>query len=226
MKENDKALRKVTRDVERDRRELEREEKKLEAEIKKAAKTGNKQAATVLAKQLINVRKQKTRTYGATSKVQAVSSATKAMGANVKLAETMATTTKTMTNMNKMMNPTQVARTMQEFDMANTKMGMTEEVMNDALDDILTESGDEEEQDAIVAQVLDEIGIEVSGKVSWYGDCNDQSLILCLIPGQRCPSCSQRNSGRGDDLQQEQGGRRGDREDAGTAEVLAVSLTL
>ena len=69
MKENDKALRKVTRDVERDRRELEREEKKLEAEIKKAAKTGNKQAATVLAKQLINVRKQKTTTYNMTSKV-------------------------------------------------------------------------------------------------------------------------------------------------------------
>ena len=69
LKENDKALRKVTRDVERDRRELEREEKKLEAEIKKAAKMGNKQAATVLAKQLINVRKQKTRTYNMTSKV-------------------------------------------------------------------------------------------------------------------------------------------------------------
>ena len=69
LRENDKALRKVTRDVERDRRELEREEKKLEAEIKKAAKMGNKQAATVLAKQLVNVRKQKTRTYNMTSKV-------------------------------------------------------------------------------------------------------------------------------------------------------------
>ena len=69
MKENDKALKKVTRGGERDRRELEREEKKLEAEIKKAAKMGNKQAATVLAKQLINVRKQKTRTYNMTSKV-------------------------------------------------------------------------------------------------------------------------------------------------------------
>ena len=56
--------------MERDRRELEREEKKLEAEIKKAAKMGNKQAATVLAKQLINVRKQKTRTYNMTSKVR------------------------------------------------------------------------------------------------------------------------------------------------------------
>merc|ERR1711936_1407102 len=157
LKENDRALRKVTRDVERDRRALEREEKKLEMEIKKAAKMGNKQAATVLAKQLINVRKQKTRTYSATSKVQAVGSASKAMGANVKLAETM----KTMGNMNKLMNPEQVAKTMQEFDMANTKMGMTEEMMNDTLDDILTESGDEEEQDAIVTQVLDEIGIEV-----------------------------------------------------------------
>jgi len=166
LRENDKALRKVTRDVERDRRELEREEKKLEMEIKKAAKMGNKQAATVLAKQLINVRKQKTRTYAATSRVQAAGSTAKAMGANVKMAETMGTTAKTMGAMNKMMNPAQISKTMQEFDMANTKLGMTEEMMNDALDDILTESGDEEEGDAIVNQVLDEIGIEISGKLS------------------------------------------------------------
>ena len=37
--------------------------------------------------------------------------------------------------------------------------------VNDTLDDMLNESGDEEEQDAIVNQVLDEIGIEISGKV-------------------------------------------------------------
>ncbi len=37
--------------------------------------------------------------------------------------------------------------------------------MNDALDDILAESGDEEEEESIVNQVLDEIGIEMSGKV-------------------------------------------------------------
>jgi charged multivesicular body protein 2B len=39
-------------------------------------------------------------------------------------------------------------------------------LVNDTLDDILNESGDEEEGDAIVNQVLDEIGIEISGKVS------------------------------------------------------------
>ena len=37
---------------------------------------------------------------------------------------------------------------------ATWQMGMTEEMMNDTLDDLLTESGDEEEQDAIVNQVV------------------------------------------------------------------------
>merc|ERR1712152_113959 len=89
--------------------------------------------------------KQKTRTYNMTSKVQAAGSTAKAMGANVKMSQAMAETSKTMTNMNKLMNPQQVAKTMQEFDVANTKMGMTEEMMN---------------------EVLDEIGIEISGKLN------------------------------------------------------------
>lgn len=38
--------------------------------------------------------------------------------------------------------------------------------VNDTLDDILNASGDEEESDAIVNQVLDEIGIEIGSKVS------------------------------------------------------------
>jgi hypothetical protein len=37
--------------------------------------------------------------------------------------------------------------------------------VNDALDDILADSDDEEEEAAIVNKVLDEIGIEISGKV-------------------------------------------------------------
>lgn len=38
--------------------------------------------------------------------------------------------------------------------------------MNDTLDEMLTESGDEEESDMIVNKVLDEIGIEMSGKMA------------------------------------------------------------
>ena len=42
--------------------------------------------------------------------------------------------------------------------------------VNDALDDILADSDDEEEEQAIVNKVLDEIGIEISGKVRWLID--------------------------------------------------------
>ena len=38
--------------------------------------------------------------------------------------------------------------------------------VNETLDSILDESGDEEEQETVVNQVLDEIGIEISGRVS------------------------------------------------------------
>ena len=189
MKTNERELRKVDRDVERDRRGLEREEKKLETEIKKAIKHGNKQAATVLAKQLVQMRKQKTRTFVVQSQVRGANSQSKVMGANVKLAESMGQTTKVMGQMNKMVDPQKMAKTMMEFERENAKMEMTEEtsehmfiilinmiiiiiflfylffVVNDALDDILTESGDEDEEQSVINQVLDEIGIEITSKV-------------------------------------------------------------
>lgn len=90
---------------------------------------------------------------------------TKMMGANVKLAGAMTTATKSMAQMNQVMKPEQLGKTMQEFGKATAKMDMTEEMMNDALDDILNESGDEEESENIVQQVLDEIGIDISSKV-------------------------------------------------------------
>lgn len=48
-------------------------------------------------------------------------------------------------------------------------------LVNDTLESVFDESGDEEEQDAIVSQVLDEIGIEISGKVFF------QILIIMLF---------------------------------------------
>ena len=135
-------------------------------EIKKAVKAGNKQAATVLAKQLVQMRKQKTRTYVVQSQIRGANSQSKIMGANVKLAETMGQTSKVMGQMNKLMDPQKVAKQMQEFEMANAKMEMTEETMNDALDDILNDSEDEDEEQAVINQVLDEIGIEITNKVS------------------------------------------------------------
>ena len=53
-------------------------------------------ACTVLAKQLVQLRKQKQRTYVASSQITAAGYTAKAMGANVRIAEAMGETSKTM----------------------------------------------------------------------------------------------------------------------------------
>lgn len=60
-------------------------------------------------------------------------------------------------------------------------------IVNDILDDIFGESGDEEEFDVVVSQVLDEIGIEIIGKVKLsfiiikYYICKDFVVICFLV---------------------------------------------
>ncbi|XP_045448066.1 charged multivesicular body protein 2b-B [Melitaea cinxia] len=166
QRQNDRELRKATRDLERDKLALEREEKKLEMEIKKMAKDGDNEGCKILAKQLVQLRKQKTRIYTANSKISSVQIHNKAMGANVAIAGAMGTTAKTMGSINKVMNPHQIAKDMEAFKHASAKMEMTDDMISDTLDDIMTESGDEEETEGIVNKVLDEIGIEISGKVA------------------------------------------------------------
>ncbi|XP_062313024.1 charged multivesicular body protein 2Ba isoform X2 [Osmerus eperlanus] len=137
----------------------------MEMEIKKMAKSGNREACKILAKQLVQLRKQKNRTYAVSSKVTSMSTQTKVMNSQMKMAGAMSTTAKTMQAVNKKMDPQKTLQTMQNFQKENMKMGMTEEMINDTLDDIFDESGDEEESQDIVSQVLDEIGIEISGKM-------------------------------------------------------------
>ena len=58
--------------------------------------------------------------------------------------------------------------------------------MNEALDDILADSDDEEEEQAIVNQVLDEIGIEITNKVIFF--CQIDICIRIWIQVQIRPA--------------------------------------
>lgn len=165
IKEQAKELRGTQRQITRDRAALEKQEKQMEMEIKKMAKSGNREACKILAKQLVQLRKQKNRTYAVSSKVTSMSTQTKVMNSQMKMAGAMSATAKTMQAVNKKMDPQKTLQTMQDFQKENMKMGMTEDMINDTLDEIFDESGDEEESQDIVNQVLDEIGIEISGKM-------------------------------------------------------------
>lgn len=75
------------------------------------------------------------------------------------MAEAMKNTAKAMGKMNKAVNVPTITKMMAEFERENAKTEMMQEVMGDAMDDVLAGSDNEEEEERIVGQVLDEIGI-------------------------------------------------------------------
>uniref|UniRef100_A0A1I7Z9V1 Charged multivesicular body protein 2b n=1 Tax=Steinernema glaseri TaxID=37863 RepID=A0A1I7Z9V1_9BILA len=166
MRENERNLRKTNRELDADRRQLERKEKELELEIKKLAKAGQRDACATLAKQLVQLRKQKTKSMGMGAKITAVGVQNRHMYSVGKMADAVASSTETMKAMQKQMPVDKLAKQMREFQVAQEKMGITDEMVSDTLDAMLDESGDEEEQDAVVNQVLDEIGIDLNTQLA------------------------------------------------------------
>jgi charged multivesicular body protein 2A len=55
---------------------------------------------------------------------------------------------------------------MNEFEKESSTMDMKEEMMSDAVDDVMADEEDEEEEgDKILKEVLDEIGVDLSQQV-------------------------------------------------------------
>jgi charged multivesicular body protein 2A len=75
------------------------------------------------------------------------------------MAEAMKSTASAMHKMNKAVDVPAINKMMQDFEKENMKTEMMQEIMGDAIDDVLGGEENEEEEEAIVNQVLDEIGI-------------------------------------------------------------------
>jgi charged multivesicular body protein 2A len=68
-----------------------------------------------------------------------------------------------MKSMAKSMNLPRLNKIMMEYTQESEKMEMQQEMLGDTIDDVMDADQDEEEEDKIVSQVLDEIGIDMSG---------------------------------------------------------------
>merc|ERR1711962_1802443 len=102
--------------------------------------------------------------------LQGVSLKIQTLRSNNAMAQAMKGCTKTMASMNKRMNLPQIQKIMMEFEKQSEIMDMKEEMMSDAVDDVI---GDEE-SDAVVAQVLDELGLGLSDQLSTLPSASGQ----------------------------------------------------
>ncbi|KAI1718706.1 snf7 domain-containing protein [Ditylenchus destructor] len=157
---DEKQLRTANRGLSTDLRQLELKEKQLEAEIKKLAKAGHKDACKVLAKQLVQIRQQKTKNINTSATISSVSSKNRQMRSMNNMSKAMGSAAQTMHAVDKQMPIAQFAKDMRDFTQTQDKMDLREEVINDTLDSML--EVDEGEEERVINQVLDEIGIETN----------------------------------------------------------------
>lgn len=111
-----------------------------------------------MAKQVVQIRKQKEKLAGAQSKLGTLKTSAVTMKANHTVASTMSSTAKTMQAMNKTMNPSKMQDDMRNFERMMAQQGMNEELM----DDMLAGEFEEEEVDDVVNQTLLELGVDLT----------------------------------------------------------------
>merc|ERR1712218_546236 len=150
----------------RERTKMEQQEKKIIADIKKMAKQGQMDAVKVMAKDLVRTRRYVKKFMLMRANIQAVSLKIQTLKSQNAMAQAMKGVTKAMMNMNKQMKLPEIQRIMQEFEKQSEIMDMKEEMMSDVIDDALGDEDDEEESDAIVSQVLDELGLQMGDRIS------------------------------------------------------------
>jgi len=166
LRKNQRALTKAMRELDRERVKMEQQEKKLIADIKKMAKQGQMDAVKIMAKDLVRTRKSIKKFMLMKANIQAVSLKIQTLKSQNAMAQAMKGVTKAMMSMNRQMKLPEIQKIMQEFEKQSEIMDMKEEMMNDVMDDAMGDDDEEEETDAIVTQVLDELGLQLTDQLT------------------------------------------------------------
>ncbi|CAO3646777.1 unnamed protein product [Cunninghamella blakesleeana] len=162
LRQHQRSITKAQRELNCERERLERQEKKLILDIKKSAKANQMSACKVMAKDLVRTRRYIQKFYQMKTQLQAVGLRIQTLRSNQQMAEAMRGATKAMSSMNRQMNLPQIQKIMMEFEKESELMDMKDEMMGDAIDDVMEEEDDEVESEEIVNKVLDEIGISLN----------------------------------------------------------------
>lgn len=166
LRKNQRALNKAMRDLDREKMKMEQQEKKIIADIKKLAKEGQMDAVKIMAKDLVRTRRYTKKFMLMKANIQAVSLKIQTLKSQNTMAEAMKGVTKAMQSMNRQLNLPQIQKILHEFEKQSEIMDMKEEMINEHIDDAMEDEGDEEESDAVVAQVFDELGLQLNDQLS------------------------------------------------------------
>ncbi|KAL6937043.1 hypothetical protein ACO0OL_001598 [Hanseniaspora opuntiae] len=167
LKMNQRSLQKAIREIDRENRKLKQQETKLTGEIKKMCKNGQIKQAKIKSKDLIRTKNyikkfelMETKLNMINLRIQSIKT-TDMMSKSVKEASGLLRT------MNVGVNLPQLQKISMEFERQNEIMDQKQEMMDDVLDDVFDEENEDEEEevDEFLAKIMDEIDVDLKGKL-------------------------------------------------------------
>ena len=164
VRENQRMLKKAIRELEKEIENLKRQDKKLTADIKKSAKLGQMPSVRIMAKDLVRTRSYVTRFIEMKTHLNAVSLKMQTIKSHDAMANAMKGVTKALIAMNAKVSIPGLQKVMTEFLRENERAELTQEVLAETLDDAMAEEGSTAQEDLIVNQVLDELGVGALGE--------------------------------------------------------------
>ena len=159
LKDSQKLLRKGIRELDREASRMQLAEVKLIAEIKRLAQQGST-GVKPMAKELIRARNGTQKFIEMSSQLRAVSMRIRTMQSTATMANAMRSATRAMATLNRQMNNAQLQQIMMMFEREGEVMELKQDIMDDTIDDVMSSPLDDEQEEELINQIMDEIGIE------------------------------------------------------------------
>lgn len=159
-KENKRVIGRSLRHLERERKKLEREEPKILNDIKKLAQKGLHGPAKIRAKDLARLRNQVSQLYNLGSQLKGIEMQLAAVSGNAAVMEALKKSTEAISAVEGSMSVKDILNMVKEYSKESEKLGMKQEMMGDAMEDVLDTGDVDGEAEKIYSQICDDINVD------------------------------------------------------------------
>jgi len=161
IRKHQRSINKAVRNLDRERFKMEQQEKKLIADIKKSATAGQMEICKIAATDLVRTRSYIKKFMLMKANLQAVSIKILTLQSQQSIGEAILGVTVALRGMNQQMKLPQVKRILMAFERQVQVMDLKEEMVSESMDAAMGEEDQDTESDELVAQVLDELGLQL-----------------------------------------------------------------
>ena len=159
-KENKRVINRSERHLERERKKLEKEEPKILGDIKKLAMKGLHGPAKIRAKDLARLRNQVSQLYVIGSQLKGINMQLASVSGNAAVMEALQKSTEAISAVEGSMSVKDIMNMLKDYSKESEKLGMKQEMMGDAMEEVLDTGDVDAEGEKIYSQICDDINVD------------------------------------------------------------------